>query len=202
MANKISIRKQKFLHTQERLYIAGLKLFQTLGYKDCDLRTICKEAGIGLGTFYNYFDDKLNLYLYVFEKEFRILSRIVFDNNEMEKLKGLNNKELISFILNYQLNIHQHSQLFYREAGILLIQEPKVKELKEKLYLELLESITMLFNYLNISIKGKNTNIKLTLLNNTIEETIYFILNKPIEEQRVYLEELGDLIYSYLFMVT
>lgn len=201
MLDEVSVRKQNFLNKRERLYLAGLKLFQTIGYKDCDLRTICKEASIGLGTFYNYFDDKLSLYLYVFEKEFRALSKLVFDDREMNNLKGLNNKELIKFILRYQLNIHKHSQLFYREAEILLIQEPKVKKLKETLYLELLESISMLFNYLNISIKGSNINIKLILLNNTIEETIYLILDKSFEEQEVYLEELGNLLYSYLFII-
>lgn len=199
MDEKISVRKKKFLDTQNRLYLAGLKLFQTIGYKDCDLRTICKEAGIGLGTFYNYFEDKLSLYLYVFEKEFRSLSRILFDDNEMEKLKKLDKKALIDFIIRYQLNIHRHSKLFYREAEILLIQEPKVRELKSRLLTELLDSIKVFFDYLNISISGTNTGVKLSLLNNTIEETVYLILDKNPDEQDIYIKELSDFIYSYLF---
>lgn len=199
MNGKISVRKQKFLDTQNRLYLAGLKLFQTIGYKDCDLRTICKEAGIGLGTFYNYFEDKLNLYLYVFEKEFRSLSRILFDDDEMQKLKKLDKKTLIDFIIRYQLNIHKHSKLFYREAEILLIQEPKVRVLKSRLLAELLDSIKGFFDYLNISISGTNTSVKLSLLNNTIEETVYLILDKKPDEQDIYIKELSDFIYSYLF---
>lgn len=199
MSEKLSLRKQKFLDTQNRLYQAGLKLFQTVGYKDCDLRTICKEAGIGLGTFYNYFQDKLTLYLYVFEKEFISLCRIVLDREEMDKLKSLDKRELVDFIVNYQMSLHKHTSLFYREAELLLIQEPMVKELKKKLLQELLVSIKELFNFLNIPITGSNLDVKLAILNNTIEETIYLIIDKKPDEQAIYLRELSDFVYSYIF---
>lgn len=199
MSEKLSLRKQKFLDTQNRLYLAGLKLFQTVGYKDCDLRTICKEAGIGLGTFYNYFQDKLSLYLYVFEKEFISLCRIVLDKEEMEKLKSLDKRELVDFIVNYQMGLHKHTSLFYREAELLLIQEPKVGDLKKRLLNELLISIKELFSFLNISLTGSNLEVKLSIINNTIEETIYLIIDKDLHEQKIFLKELSDFVYSYIF---
>ncbi|WP_370413401.1 TetR/AcrR family transcriptional regulator [Streptomyces fradiae] len=44
--------------TQERVYVAALSLFRRQGYADTSVAQIAEHAGIGRGTFFNYFPRK------------------------------------------------------------------------------------------------------------------------------------------------
>ena len=61
--------KQRFfnLPDEKREYIidAAYDVFIDMDYKDVDIRTITKTANISIGSFYQYFYDKDDLYLYL-----------------------------------------------------------------------------------------------------------------------------------------
>lgn len=52
---------------EETIFNAGLKLFGEKGYSDVDMKMIAKEAGIAVGTLYNYYSNKKQLFIKVFE---------------------------------------------------------------------------------------------------------------------------------------
>lgn len=51
------------------IFKAARELFYTKGFKDTNISEIAKQAGIGVGTFYNYFESKEKLFLEVYIKE-------------------------------------------------------------------------------------------------------------------------------------
>lgn len=51
--------------TLERIVRAGEKQFHTLTYPVASITDIAKEAGVGIGTFYLYFESKQNLFRYL-----------------------------------------------------------------------------------------------------------------------------------------
>ena len=51
------------------IFNAGRELFCSKGFKDTNVSEIAKLAGIGVGTFYNYYSSKEELFLEVFLKE-------------------------------------------------------------------------------------------------------------------------------------
>ncbi len=50
---------------KERIINAAYDIFINMDYEDVDIRTITKKAGISIGSFYQYFHDKDDLYLYL-----------------------------------------------------------------------------------------------------------------------------------------
>ena len=51
------------------IFEAGRELFQQKGFKDINVSDITKKAGVGVGTFYNYFESKEQLFLEIFIDE-------------------------------------------------------------------------------------------------------------------------------------
>jgi AcrR family transcriptional regulator len=51
------------------IYNCGKELFSTKGFKDTNVSDITKMAGIGVGTFYNYYSSKEQLFMEIYMKE-------------------------------------------------------------------------------------------------------------------------------------
>jgi AcrR family transcriptional regulator len=64
--------------TQKDIFNSARKLFSLKGFKDTNVSEIAKNAGIGVGTFYNYFPSKEELFLKVFIEENMDLKRSMF----------------------------------------------------------------------------------------------------------------------------
>lgn len=57
------------LDKKEDIFNAGRDIFYSKGYKDTNIADIAEKAGIGVGTFYNYYPSKEKLFLEIFIKE-------------------------------------------------------------------------------------------------------------------------------------
>jgi len=61
-----NLRKKKKQETLQRILDAAQEVFLSQGYKKTTIATIAEKAGIGTGTFYNYFSSKSQLFLHIF----------------------------------------------------------------------------------------------------------------------------------------
>ncbi|WP_425449280.1 TetR/AcrR family transcriptional regulator [Dethiothermospora halolimnae] len=53
---------------EHKIFEVAFKLFGQYGYKGVDMKKIAKEVGIAVGTLYNYYPNKKQLFLSVFKK--------------------------------------------------------------------------------------------------------------------------------------
>lgn len=53
---------------KQRIYEAAIDEFARTRYEHANISNIIKNAGIPRGSFYQYFEDKLDLYLYIFDE--------------------------------------------------------------------------------------------------------------------------------------
>ncbi len=77
------LKKPKTARGQEtlkRIVAAAEILFAEKGYYDTQIYDITKSAGIGLGTFYTYFPDKLSCFRYIMTELSRALRRYIKEN--------------------------------------------------------------------------------------------------------------------------
>ena len=56
---------------EENIFNASIKLFGEYGYKQVDMKMISKKVGIAVGTLYNYYPNKKQLFISVFEKSWK-----------------------------------------------------------------------------------------------------------------------------------
>ncbi|WP_051330696.1 TetR/AcrR family transcriptional regulator [Aneurinibacillus terranovensis] len=59
---------------QKRILAAANKIFIDKGYQNADMRSIAKEAGIAVGTIYNYYPNKAVLYQDILNEKWQDLS--------------------------------------------------------------------------------------------------------------------------------
>ncbi|SKC89922.1 TetR/AcrR family transcriptional regulator [Maledivibacter halophilus] len=79
---------------EEHILNSAFELFGKYGYKKTDMKMIAKKAGIAVGTLYNYYFNKKQLFIEVFEKSwnytFKRLNSIIKEDIETkEKIKKL-----------------------------------------------------------------------------------------------------------------
>lgn len=103
---------------RQRILAAAHKVFIEKGYRQADMRSIAKEAGIAVGTIYNYYPNKAVLYQAILvqqsdELDFRIFE-ITRDENQhtVEKLQSITDL-LLAFVV-------RHSS-FWRE----IVEDPQ-----------------------------------------------------------------------------
>src|SRR5262249_50807369 len=66
---KLGLREQNKLDKRQRIRTAAGELFTKLGYDAATLRQIAKRAHVGLGTLFNYAEDKRDLVFLIFNDE-------------------------------------------------------------------------------------------------------------------------------------
>src|ERR1700721_3809166 len=69
LPSEIGLREQNKLEKSQRIRIAARELFSKHGYDSATLRQIAKRAHVGLGTVFNYAQDKRDLVFLIFNEE-------------------------------------------------------------------------------------------------------------------------------------
>ena len=53
------------------IFACGKELFSSKGFKKTNIKEIAEQAGIGVGTFYNYYDSKEQLFIESISRKMR-----------------------------------------------------------------------------------------------------------------------------------
>ena len=72
----MSLREKKKLETRERIRAAAADLFTRRGYAAATMRQIAKRAHVGLGTLFNYAEDKRDLVFLIFNEELNAVTDV------------------------------------------------------------------------------------------------------------------------------
>jgi AcrR family transcriptional regulator len=72
----MSLREKKKLETRERIRAAAAELFTRRGYGAATMREIAKRAHVGLGTLFNYAEDKRDLVFLIFNEELNAVTDV------------------------------------------------------------------------------------------------------------------------------
>jgi TetR/AcrR family transcriptional regulator len=72
----VSVREQKKLEKRERIRSAAAELFTRRGYGAATMRQIAKRAHVGLGTLFNYAEDKRDLVFLIFNEELNAITDV------------------------------------------------------------------------------------------------------------------------------
>ncbi len=72
----MSLREKKKLETRERIRAAAADLFTRHGYGAATMRQIAKRAHVGLGTLFNYAEDKRDLVFLIFNEELNAITDV------------------------------------------------------------------------------------------------------------------------------
>ncbi len=93
--------------TLDKLIVSAEKNFLANGFYNTTINNITHDAGVGLGTFYVYFDEKLSIYKYLLSQySYQIRKQIAINVNETHTRKQAENIGLKSFLEYIKENPH------------------------------------------------------------------------------------------------
>jgi AcrR family transcriptional regulator len=75
-AEGLGLREQRKLATRERIRAAAADLFTRHGYGAATMREIARRAHVGLGTLFNYAEDKRDLVFLIFNEELNAVTDV------------------------------------------------------------------------------------------------------------------------------
>ena len=117
------------------IFNCGEKIFSSKGFKDTNVSDITKMAGIGVGTFYNYYSSKERLFIDIYLKENEKLKRKIMesvdtDGDPVKVLKeviainfnGMNSNPILKEWYNRDL-FSKLEKEFYEQGGLKSIDE-------------------------------------------------------------------------------
>lgn len=93
--------------TLDKLIVSAEKNFLANGFYNTTINNITHDAGVGLGTFYVYFDEKLSIYKYLLSQySYQIRKQIAINVNETHTRKQAENIGLKTFLEYIKENPH------------------------------------------------------------------------------------------------
>lgn len=66
MTKNITSRTRQAEATRKRIYNTAIRLFKQYGYEQVSVSQIAKASNVGIGTFYHYFESKIELFMKIF----------------------------------------------------------------------------------------------------------------------------------------
>lgn len=166
MTKKLT-RKEQAQETKQLLFDTALKLLQEKEFEKITIRDIVKEANVSIGTFYNYYATKLDVYY-----ETYIIADEYFEHTVKPKLTKIDDitERLLTFfehyaIYNCEITVLSLTKILYNsankcfdrnsEVGIMPILVSILTEGLETGYLKSEMSAAELGQFLMISIRGQ-----------------------------------------------
>jgi AcrR family transcriptional regulator len=130
---------------REIIVKVAIEEFATKDYNSVSISRIAKESNIAKGSFYQYFQDKKDLYLYLLDLLGK--TKLSFLQNNHPPKSKLDFYEYLSWLLeinmNFDLTYPTLSRLSYRAFyGVLPFQEPKIEAAK-KAFSELISQMVI-----------------------------------------------------------
>jgi AcrR family transcriptional regulator len=185
--------------TRRRLLEAGKRLFLTQGYHATSSKKIAREAGVAIGSFYNYFDDKKALLLEIFQKHaMEQHDEVLHAAGHLQSVEKP--EELIRGIVELMKRLQPDSIDFGRERALLRYADDDVRRLEEMETQRVVRLVLAVLESHREWLRVEDLEGAAHLVVKTVEEVIHTTrLFKPeLGDER--LEELlVDMVRRFLF---
>ena len=186
---------------EEEIAKTALDLFKNNPYKSVSMRKIASEVGIAVGTLYNYYPNKWELYINVFEESWRETYQILKNNcQQLDKDYLINYLEIISEEMKNKKSIVR--ELFRYIINDLEIGEEEQKEKINRVRFPkvLINQIYELFvgvleKEFKINLDKDNTDLYRLF---TMIQTDIPLLQQNFEKEDDNIQYLHDVISSYV----
>jgi len=192
-------KQKRAIEKKESLINAAFQLFNEKGFYNTNSKEIAKKAGVSTGLFYNYFNDKSNIFLEILtrisEKKYIELEKI------LEKLSKENDKRQVlkSFFIE---NIKLLSELafIYKNIETIKKEYEEIGKFNDKNKQRVKNLMMNFFNKINNKENIKNLDIKCEIILTTIDANYILISKLENKDDKVkFIDEMVCLIYDYMF---
>jgi len=202
--NKVEPKQNRSRNTKKKIIEASVKLFSKKGYRDVTTHEIAAEAGISIGSFYNYFDDKKDALFAALESLSDDIQYVIQETvTELES--KATEEEVILELVNMSIEAHRRNAGLAKIVEELMYSDPDIRKYSEDFQKNFSNLLQFLLSVLEMKrgIEIKDIETKAKILMVVVEalchENIFHDLG--IDDQ-VLAGEIKDLITKYILLET
>lgn len=192
-------RHKKSTQTKKQITDAAMKLFSEKGYYNTNSKEIAKEAGVSIGCFYNYFDDKKEVFIDALDYYYLEFNTLIENKINEILMKPLDKKSMLFEIINTVLEAHSIFTGFHNELIVMYYSDSILFEKRQKQHKQSLEfTISALKQWVNTD-KLNNLEISGTIIYSAIDSIVdRIVLLNEYDKKDEYIRELVEMISAYL----
>lgn len=175
---------------EKNIFNAAMKLFGDLGYGNVDMKMIANRAGIAVGTLYNYYPNKMQLYLNVLEFSWDDTLKKIDENSKSDISPESKIRKYLEVLYD---DIEDRKGLggeIAKEKNIDISKESKNMPFMAAIVLKFLEQINLIEEE-----AGCKNKIKLV---ETLIVSIPFMIKSYPQEREDNIDFLTQIIYKFI----
>ena len=179
---------------EENIFNAAMDLFGELEYDIVDIKMIANRAGIAVGTLYNYYPNKMELYLNVLEYSWDDTLKKIDESNKPHIPPELKVRRYLEVLYD---DIEGRKGLggeIAKEKNIDLIKESKIISFRTAIVNKFIQQINLIEKEGSCDISEKDK-VKLTEI---IVRSIPFIIKSYPQEREDNIDFLVQVIYKFI----
>lgn len=196
-------KQQRSLVTRESILEAALRIYAQKGFHGTNSKEIAAEAGVSIGTFYNYFTDKKELFLEVMRRHVtEVMEVIELRQRELERQGKFHSKGMREMI-EAVLAAHYLSPEFHREATAMELTDPDVAAVTAEYKKENMKLVVGWFHRYRDKLRVEDVEAAAVIVSLAMEEVVHMITicRPPVQPERL-ISGLADMLSKYLFKDT
>ena len=188
------------IETRKKILDAARELFSEKGFHGTNSKEIAARAGIAVGTFYSYFDEKKPLFLEVFTRYYAEVREASFSTLGEQISGNPDIKGIVRSMIHVLYHAHDTAPLFHREAIAMMYLDPDVEKINREEEKKVTALLAFYLSQHKDKIRVDDIDSAAYIIHKTVEETIHAIkiFHVAPDEKRI-ISELEDMICRYLF---
>jgi AcrR family transcriptional regulator len=195
----MSIRIPKQNRSRERrlrIMETALDLFASKGINKTSSNEIAQKAGVSIGTFYSYFENKKDLFLEILENHLENFITGIYTVNAADTIPI---KDIIKDHIHKAFLTFDIHPSFHKEALVLKFSDTEVKRLFDEVEQKQLILISSLLEPYCKKKDPQSLQIASKVIHSAVETIAHYVkfLDSSMDQDRL-VEELTDMIYHYV----
>lgn len=200
MKNKDIEIQERAVLCRQNIFTAGKQLFMTKGYFQTNTKEIAKAAGISIGSFYNYYEDKLDLFKDILTME--IKNNYITLRDTLASLpqsrEGI--KDTLFHYIKEGFEISVCNRTLYSDLQNLAVSHPEIMTDINQITADI---PGILYNYVTSTpdiVKRASPDIMSMMLYAIVQGVSEYIVVPPDEEEaNKYYRQLTNILYWYMY---
>jgi AcrR family transcriptional regulator len=193
-------RQERSIGKKLQIIDAGLKLFSEKGYHNTNTKEIAAEAGVSIGTFYAYYEDKHNLFMEVLKEYISKISGVLSTMPAGDYLQPGREREFILLLVDTLLEAHNISPSFHQEIEAMVHSDDKVRKIMQAMRENSLELTRSILKNRKSNLRPGNISAASIIIHHAIEDMVHTIKFTDMDVKPDILKnELVEMIYRYLY---
>lgn len=188
--------------TRQRLIEAGTRLFSRDGFHATSSKKIAREAEVSIGSFYNHFKDKKDLFITIYQDHVERVHQMIFDAlKDGGFAEGTTDgRQLVQMIISQTLQLHTLSPELHREMTVLQYSDEEMKGIAARENERVVRMVVDLLASNRGALRVDDLEAAVRVVVSSVEEVVHSIkiFSPPIEESRL-VNALAEMIHRFLY---